>query len=98
MQAKLPFSTTPLITAAGTSNTDPNQRPPELLPALKTGFELEIGDPPEIVALPHEGDAMVSAGIPGAPAPLAQARGQVGTDFGSTVKQSEPRASCSHTD
>ncbi len=84
-QAKLQVSTTPLITAAGTSNTDPNFKlPPELLPALKTGFELEISDPPEIVTLPNDqGYAMISPGqvIPAAPAPLAEARGQVTKDW-----------------
>lgn len=84
-QAKLTVSTTPLVTAAGTSRTDPNFKlPTELSPALKTGFELEISDPPEIVTLPNDqGYAMISPGqvIPAAPAPLAEAREQVAKDW-----------------
>ena len=84
-QAKLQVSTTPLILVSGSSRADPNFKlPPELAPALKTGFELEPSDPPEIVTLPNDqGYAMVSPGqvVPAAPAPLAQVKDQVSSDW-----------------
>jgi peptidyl-prolyl cis-trans isomerase D len=84
-QAKLPVTTTPLITADGASRSDPSfKMPKELAPALKTGFELEPNDPPEIVTLPdNQGYAMVSPGQvdPAAPAPLATVHDQVGNDW-----------------
>lgn len=84
-QAKLPVTTTPLVTSAGTSRADPSFKlPPELAPALKTGFELEANDPPEIVTLPgDQGYAMVSPGeiVPAAPAPLATVHDQVINDW-----------------
>lgn len=84
-QAKLPVTTTPPIVADGTSRSDPSfKMAPELAPALKTGFELEPNDPPEIVTLPNnQGYAMVSPGqvVPGAPAPLASVHNQVATDW-----------------
>jgi len=58
--------------------------PKELAPALKTGFELEPNDPPEIVTLPdNQGYAMVSPGQvdPAAPAPLATVHDQVANDW-----------------
>lgn len=80
-QAKLAVTTTPLIAAGGTSPADPTYKlPPELAPAVKTGFELEANDPPEIVTLANDhGYAMVSPGeiVPAAPAPLAKVRDQV---------------------
>jgi peptidyl-prolyl cis-trans isomerase D len=84
-QAKLPVTTTPLILADGTSRADPNfKMPPEPAPALKTGFELEPNDPPEIVTLPKDqGYAMISPGqvVPAAPAPLATVHDQVANDW-----------------
>ena len=84
-QAKLPVTTTPLITANGTSRADAAYKlPPELAPALKTGFDIAPNDPPEIVALPDEaGYAMVSPAqvVPAAPAPLASIRDQVASDW-----------------
>lgn len=84
-QAKLPVTTTPLIGADGTSHADPSYKlPPELAPALKTGFELAPNDPPEIVTLPDDqGDAVVSPGqvVPAAPAPLASVHDQVANDW-----------------
>ena len=83
--AKLPVTTTPLIVANGTSRTDKSFKlPAELAPALKTGFEIEANDPPEIVQLTgDQGYAMVSPGqvVPAAPAPLAQVRDQVANDW-----------------
>jgi peptidyl-prolyl cis-trans isomerase D len=84
-QAKLPITTTPLITASGASRADPKfKAPPELAPALKTGFDLAPSDPPEIVSLgTDKGYAMVSPGqvVPAAPAPLADVRERVADDW-----------------
>jgi peptidyl-prolyl cis-trans isomerase D len=83
--AKLPVTTTPLITAAGTSRGDANfHLSPDLAPALKTGFEIAPNDPPEIVSLQGDkGYVLVSPGqvVPAAPAPLASIRDQVATDW-----------------
>src|SRR4051794_23870943 len=49
---KLPVTVTPLVTANGTARADAAYKlPPELAPALKTGFEIAANDPPEVVAL-----------------------------------------------
>jgi peptidyl-prolyl cis-trans isomerase D len=83
--AKLPSTTTPLVMANGTSRADAAYKtPPELAPALKTGFEIAPNDPPEIVSLPGDaGYAVVSPGqvVPAAPAPLASIRDQVASDW-----------------
>ena len=83
--AKLPVITTPLVTAAGTSRTDPAYKlPPELLPALKTGFEIAPNDPPEIVTSPDKQSyALVSPAqvVPAAPAPFATIRDRVASDW-----------------
>jgi peptidyl-prolyl cis-trans isomerase D len=83
--AKLQVTTTPLITADGSSRADASFKlPPDLAPALKTGFELAASDPPEIVTLPNDqGYAMVSPSevVPAAPAPLAQVHDQVAKDW-----------------
>jgi peptidyl-prolyl cis-trans isomerase D len=84
-RAKLAVTTTPLITAAGTSRSDPNFKlPPELAPALKTAFQIEPNDPPEVVTLPNnQGYALVSPDqiVQQAPAPLASVRDQVASDW-----------------
>ncbi len=83
--AKLPVTTTPLITGSGTSRTDASYRlPPELAPALKSGFELAPNDPPDTPSLGgDQGYAMVSPAqvVPAAPAPLASIRDQVAADW-----------------
>jgi peptidyl-prolyl cis-trans isomerase D len=83
--AKLPVTNTPLITATGASRADTGfKMPPELAPALKTGFEIDPNDPPEIISLPNDaGYAMVSPGqvVAAAPAPLAQVHDQVANDW-----------------
>lgn len=83
--AKLTVTTTPLITADGTSRSDPSFKlPPELAPVLKTGFALEPNDPPDFATLPDDqGYAMVSPGqvVPAAPAPLASVQDQVAKDW-----------------
>lgn len=84
-QAKLTVTTTPLIGANGTSNSDPSFKiPPELAPALKTGFQIEPNDPPEVVTLANDqGYALVSPGqvVQAAPAPLASVRDRVASDW-----------------
>jgi peptidyl-prolyl cis-trans isomerase D len=84
-QAKLPVTTTPLLIANGTSRADASYKlPPELAPALKTGFEIAPNDPPEVVSLPNnQGYALVSPAqvVAAAPAPLASIRPQVATDW-----------------
>lgn len=83
--AKLPVTTTPLITADGTSKSDGSFKlPSELVPVLKTGFQIAPNDPPEIVSLAGDaGYALVSPGevIPASPAPLASIRDQVTSDW-----------------
>ena len=83
--AKLPVTTTPLITANGSSRADPSFKlPPELAPTLKAGFETGPSDPPELVTLPGDaGYALVSPGqvVPAAPAPLASIHDQVANDW-----------------
>ena len=82
---KLAVTTTPLLTAAGTSRTDAAYKlPPELAPALKTGFEIAPNDPPEIVTLPDKNSyALVSPAevAAAAPAPFASIRAQVENDW-----------------
>jgi peptidyl-prolyl cis-trans isomerase D len=82
---KLAVTTTPLITAAGTSRTDANFRlPAELAPALKAGFDMQPNDPPDVIALPNDqGYVMVSPAqvVPAAPAPLATIRDRVAGDW-----------------
>jgi peptidyl-prolyl cis-trans isomerase D len=83
--AKLPVTTTPLITANGTSRADPSYKlPPELAPALKSGFSMAPNDEPEVVALSgDQGYAIVSPSqvVPSAPAPLASIHDQVASDW-----------------
>jgi peptidyl-prolyl cis-trans isomerase D len=83
--AKLPVTTTPLITANGTSRADPSYKlAPELAPALKSGFSMAPNDEPEVVALSgDQGYAIVSPSqvVPSAPAPLASIHDQVASDW-----------------
>ena len=83
--AKLPVTSTPLITAAGSSRADPSFKlAPELAPILKSGFAIAPTDEPEIVALGgDQGYAVVSPSqvVPSAPAPLASIKDQVTTDW-----------------
>jgi peptidyl-prolyl cis-trans isomerase D len=84
-QAKLAVTNTPLITAAGTSRSDPAYKsPPELAAAVKTGFDIAPNDPPEIVSVPGDkGYVLVSPGqvVPAAPAPLASIHDKVADDW-----------------
>ncbi len=62
--AKLTVTTTPLVTISGTSRSDAAYKlPPELAPALKTGFDIAPNDPPEVVTLPN--DAGYAVGFAG---------------------------------
>lgn len=83
--AKLPVTTTPLITAAGISRTDASFKlPPELAPALQSGFQMAQNDEPDVVSLPNNaGYAVVSPGQieRAAPAPLASIRDQVASGW-----------------
>lgn len=83
--AKLPVTTTPLITATGASRADASYKlPAELTPVLKSGFEIAPNDPPEVVTLQGDaGYAVVSPGqvVPAAPAPLASIKDQVTNDW-----------------
>ena len=83
--AKLTVTTSPLVTAAGTSRTDAAYKlPPEFAPALKAGFDIEPTDEPEVVALPDKsGYVMVSPQqvVASAPAPLASIRDRVAAEW-----------------
>lgn len=83
--ANLPVTTTPLIVANGTSRADASFKlPPELAPALQSGFQMAQNDEPDVLALPKDaGYAVVSPAqiVPAAPAPLATIRAQVATDW-----------------
>jgi peptidyl-prolyl cis-trans isomerase D len=98
-QAKATPATTPLVTAAGQSRTDPGYRvPPELAPVIKAGFEIAPNDPSEIITLPNDqGYALVSPAqvVAAAPAPFADVRGQVRTDWinGEARKRAQAAAS-----
>lgn len=83
--AKLQVETTPLVTASGTSRSDPSYKlPEELAPAVKTGFDIAPNDPPEIVALKGDaGYAVISPAqvVQASPAPLESIRQQVTNDW-----------------
>jgi peptidyl-prolyl cis-trans isomerase D len=83
--AKLPVTTTPLISGNGTAPTDPSYHlSPDYVPVLKSGFDLAPSDPPDIVALASKtGYVMVSPAqvVPAAPAPLAKIHDQVAADW-----------------
>jgi peptidyl-prolyl cis-trans isomerase D len=83
--AGLQVSTTPLITASGQQRGNAAFKlPPELAPALKSGFELATNDPPVVEQLGESGGvALVSPAqiIPAAPAPLATIRDRVRQDW-----------------
>ena len=94
-EAKLPVSTTPLLTAAGASRADPSFKlPAELAPVLQSGFQMAQNDEPEIVTLANNaGYAVVSPAeiVPAAPSPIAAIRSQVVADW--TQDQAMKRAS-----
>ena len=83
--AKLAVIATPLVTASGASQAQPDYRlPAELMPALKAGFEIAPNDQPDIPALADKsGYVMVAPErvVPAAPAPLASIRDRVAGDW-----------------
>ena len=84
-KSKLPVTTTPLITANGTSRTDANFKlAPNFADAIKTGFDIAPNDPPEVVSLgKDQGYVLVSPAqvAAAAPAPLGNIRDQVTADW-----------------
>jgi peptidyl-prolyl cis-trans isomerase D len=98
-QAKLPVTSTPLVTANGASRVQPDYRlPGELMPALKAGFEIAPSDQPDIPALADKsGYVMVAPAqiVPAAPAPLASIRDRVANDW--VVGQAIVRAKAAAT-
>ena len=82
---KLTQTETPEITADGKSRSDPNYKlPPELVPVLKSGFELAENDEPVIDTLLNDaGYVMVAPAriIAAAPAPLESIRDRVAQDW-----------------
>jgi peptidyl-prolyl cis-trans isomerase D len=83
--AGLKVEATPLIMANGKSRGAPAySAAPDLAPAIKAGFEIATNDPPEIVQIDKQGGyALVAPGdvVPAAPAPLANIKTQVATDW-----------------
>ena len=84
-QLKLPVTTTPLVTADGTSRTDPNFKlGPNLAPLVKAGFDIAPNDEPEIATLANDGGYAIVAPEQvqsAAPAPLASIRERVANDW-----------------
>jgi len=83
--ANLPVTTTPLITASGVDRANSAYKfPPELAPALKSGFELAPTDEP-VVEQQAGQDAFVIVApaqvVPAAPAPFASVRDRVEIDW-----------------
>ena len=84
-QNKLSVTTTPLVTAAGTSRTDAAYKlPAEFAPGLKAAFDIAPTDEPEVVATPDKsGYVMVSPQqvVAAAPAALASIRDRVAGEW-----------------
>lgn len=82
---KLAVTTTPLLTADGSSRADPSFKlDPKLAPAVKSGFDMAPNDEPDIAALANNGGYAIVAPaqvIPAAPAPLANIAPQVANDW-----------------
>lgn len=96
---KLTVSETPLITATGTARGDPAFRlPPELAPALRSGFELAEDDEPVVEALANGSGYVLVAPIrivAAAPAPLASIKAQVAEDWIAQQASDRARAAAS---
>lgn len=82
---KLAVTTTPPVTAAGKARGDAAYRfPAAFAAALPAGFDLQDGDDPVIETLPNDqGYVLVAVDriVPAAPAPLAEIRDQVASDW-----------------
>ncbi len=91
---KLASTKTPAITAGGVARSNPAYKfPADLAPALRAGFDLGAEDEPIVEKLSEDGGyALVGVDtvVPAAPAPLAQIRAQVVTDW--KQKQANDRA------
>lgn len=96
---KVPVTETPLVTSAGTSRSDPGFRlPAEYAAALRSGFELTADDEPVVETLPNDtGFVVVAPGriVAAAPAPFAEVRDRVRTDW--TTQQATARARAAAT-
>lgn len=91
--ARLQVISTPLVTADGAARGDPAFRlPPDLQPALSSGFEMSADDEPVIEQIGNDSFAMVAPGriVPAAPEPLAAIRDRVRADW--INKQATDRA------
>ncbi|HEY0164763.1 MAG TPA: peptidylprolyl isomerase [Sphingomicrobium sp.] len=96
---KLTVSETPLITATGAARGNPAFRlPPELAPALRSGFELAQDDEPVVEALTNSSGYVLVAPtriVPAAPAPLATVRAQIAEDWINQQASDRARAAAS---
>jgi peptidyl-prolyl cis-trans isomerase D len=94
--ANLQVTTTPAITASGVARGDPSYKfPEELMPALRSGFELSPSDEPVLDEIGGgQGFVLVSPAevIPAAPAPLASIRDRVRADWIQTQASQRARA------
>lgn len=83
--ANLQVTRTPAVTASGVARGDPSYKfPEELVPALRSGFELAPSDEPALDEIAGgQGFVLVSPAevIPAAPAPLASIRDRVRGDW-----------------
>ena len=90
---------TPAITAGGVARSQPDYKlPPELVPAVRSGFELGEGDEPVVETLPVDaGYALVGVEdvIASAPAPLASIRDQVAADWKAQQARDRAKAAAS---
>lgn len=84
-KAGVPVQTTPLITAGGTSLSDPAFKlSADYTKALSAGFALSDGDDPDIVPAGEKGDYVMvglDKTVAAAPAPLAQIKDKVRADW-----------------
>lgn len=82
---KLTLTETPLIGADGVSRADPAYKAdPALAPAIKSGFDLSAEDEPVVEEMPGgKGYVLVGVGriVPAAPAPLAEIKDRVASDW-----------------
>ena len=96
---RLAVSETPLITATGTVRGNPAFKlPPELAPALRSGFELAQDDEPVVEALANSAGYVLVAPariVPAAAAPLANVRAQVAEDWVNQQASDRARAAAS---
>ena len=96
---KLAVSETPLITATGAARGNPAFRlPPELAPALRSGFELAEDDEPVVETLANaSGYVLVEPTriVAAAPAPLGTVRAQVAEDWINQQASDRARAAAS---